>query len=258
MKLPQFLELIRARAALIAVVFLVSLMSGAVVFFLTPKVYEVSMIAEVRLTTMGSYTERLTRTIAETIASGVLDKEILLKAGLKENEKLPKLQAKVLHYTQLLRIYAFVPADQIGGTKEIFNALVGVLREQFPALPYFEKVIRLNEKIKHFEESKKVIDLRLKSARLSPDMAKLAADMTELCDGLSGMEESTARLRSEGRTLHAFGIRVVSPPKAAGSPAGPSAIQMLIAFALLGVCAGLAAALWIDERESGKKHGRQL
>lgn len=253
MKLSRLLELIRARAALIAAVFLASLLSGAAIFFLTPKVYEVSMLAEVRLTTMGSYTERLAWTIRETIASGVLDDEVARKAGLKENEKLPKLQAKVLHYTQLLRIYAFVPADQVGRTKGAFNALVEVLRERFPAMPYFEKVIKLNEKINSLQASKRVLDLRLKNVRLPPDAAKLAGDFTKLADGFSDMEESTARLRSEGRTLHAFGIRVISPPAAAGSPAGPSAVQMLIAFALLGVCTGLAAALWVDEREKGKK-----
>ena len=253
MKLSQFLELIRARAALIAAVFLASLLSGTAIFFLTPKVYEVSMITEVRLTTMGPDTALLTWTIEQAIESGVLDKEIRQKAGLKENAELPKLQAKVLHYTQLLRIYAFVPADQVGKTKGALSALVEVLREQFPSLPYFKKVVKLNERINRFQESKRAVDIRLRSARLSPDMARLAGDLGKLADGLSDMEESTVRLRSDGRTLHAFGIRVVSPPEAAGSPAGPSAIQMLIAFSLLGVCAGLAAALWVDEREKEQK-----
>lgn len=45
-------------------------------------------------------------------------------------------------------------------------------------------------------------------------------------------------------------IRVALPPAASNSSADPSHRQTLIAFALLGLFAGLAAALWADERKN--------
>ena len=252
MRSSRLLDLIRARAALMTAVFFASLLSGAAVVFLTPKVYEVSMLAEVRLSTMGPETEHLTWTVAQAMEIGAFDNEIRQRAGLKEDEQLPKLRTKVLHYTQLLRVSAFVPAEDIGKTKKVFDALVEVLSAKFPAVPYFKKVVRLNEQAKHFQESKRAVDLRLKNTRLSPDMVKLAEEMDGLARGLSDIEGLAAKLKAAGGTLHAFSIRVVDPPEAAGSPAGPSAIQVLTAFALLGVFAGLAAALWVDERGSKK------
>jgi hypothetical protein len=168
----RLFKLFRHRAALITGVFIAFMLFGMGVTFLRTEVYEVSM-----LLTYGSTT---TEVVKRAIEDGALNGKIARQAGLKETETLPVLKAGQRFGSQLVRVFSFVPAERTERTKKMFNALVTVLNEEFPA-------------------------------------GNLA-------------------------------IRAVLPPAASSSPAEPSHRQTLIAFALLGLFAGLAAALWADER----------
>jgi len=195
MTMLQLLKLFRSRLALIAAVFTASLLFGALVFFPQQKNYEVSMLVQ-NLNWAGYSSVNTPLTIRQTIETGVLDKEVAKRVGLTDQKSLPKFQAGDVDRAPAIKIFAFVPAEEIERTKTTLNVLVDVLNE-----------------------------------------------------GSRRADAGRIRVPNIPRVP---GIRLVSPPAASNFPAGPSNTQVLLAFGLLGLFAGLAAALWSAEREADR------
>jgi len=245
------LRLFRSRAGLIAAVFAASLISGALLFLLPPPVHEVSMLMEVRLSTIGPYSEQLTWTVRQTIESGALNDMIARKSGLKGPKDVPKLRAKIMYATQLIKVYAFVPSQDVERTKTALVSLLQVLNEGFSEedASHTRRVSLAVEKAARLEKAKKDMDARLDKAQLSPDMNKVSGELTAWTRDLSGMLREYWDVIQDAQTLHTYRIKMVSPPAVSDSPEGLSPLQVLIAFGLLGLMAGLSAALWSEDRK---------
>jgi hypothetical protein len=257
MTLSRFFNLMRCRAALIAGVFLASLLAGLAMFSLRTEMFEVSMLLDVRQDILEAQgTAMMPAIMRQAIERSSLNGKIAKYAGLKETEPFPVFQAVVGYNSQLLKVYAFVPTDRVEATKNIFNAMVKVLNEDFPVenTVYFRKTAELRGEVARVRDLQKKVDINLRRSRFSPEQARLAGEFADLARGLCGALEAMEALRDGAQTLKAFDLRVMLPPAVSNTPAGPSRRQLLIAFALLGVFAGLAAALWTEERDSAGKH----
>ena len=252
MRMLRFLDLIRARAALVTAVFISALISGAAVVLLTPEVYEVSTLLEVKSSMIGPYSVSVASTIRQAIESGVLNAKIADKSGLKGQASLPKMRAKVLFQTQLIKVYVFAPSRDIEKTKKALNAMPEVLNEEFPAedASYSRKVSLAVERAQRLEKAKIDIDLRLRNAALSPEMKSVSGDLTAWVGDLSDTLREYASVITDGQTQYAFRIRMVAAPAVSDLPEGPSPAQAMMAFSLLGLFAGFSAVLWRDERKS--------
>ena len=97
-------------------------------FFPQQKIYEVSMLAQ-DLTGAGYSSANPPLAIRQAIETGVLDKEVAKRAGLTDQKSLPKFRAGEVGLTPVVKIFAFVPADEIDRTKTALNVLVDVLNE---------------------------------------------------------------------------------------------------------------------------------
>ena len=181
MSIYGLFKLLRSRAALIAGIILVSLLAGAAVFFTRPALYEVFMLVEAAQASGGKDAQALARHAVET---GLLEKGLAKKTG----QAVPRLKAAIGFYSRFVKIYSFVPLEKTEGTKALFAAAPGVLKEEFA-----------------------------------------------------------------GENIS---VRMVAPPSASDSPAGPSRRQVMAAFFLLGLFAGLAAALRAEELDAAKKRGQ--
>ena len=179
MSIYGLFKLLRYRAALIAGTILVSLLAGAAVFFTRPALYEVFMLVEATQASGGKDAQALARYAVET---GLLGKDLAKKTG----QAVPRLKVLTGLYSRFVKIYAYVPLEEMEGTKALLAAAPGVLKEEF-----------------------------------------------------SGENIS---------------MRMAAPPSSSDSPAGPSRRQVMTAFFLLGLFAGLAAALWAEDR-AGKRGG---
>jgi hypothetical protein len=252
MTMSQFFRLVFSRIRVIVAAIAASLLLGAAVFILPPKSYPVSTVLEVRLDNIGPYSRTLPFTIKHLLDTGAFDKEIALKAGLRENEALPRLEAKVIYTTQLLRVHSFATADKIERTKAVMDAMTEVLRDKFPKenVAYFGQLSRLNGRAGSFLDAERNVEARLKKFRDSPEAGKLAGELDLLAAGLRELSGMAANMLEEGRIPHAYGVTVIVPPAASNTPVGPTTPQVLIAFALLGFFTGLAAAFWLDERDT--------
>lgn len=130
MTMLQLLRLSRSRLPLIAAVFAVSLLFGALTFFPQRKVYEVSILVENQ--NWAPYrAAHPSLTIRQALETGVLDEKIALRAGPAGQKPLPKFEAGYVGFTEVLKIFASVPAEEIDRTKMILNAMFGVLKDDF-------------------------------------------------------------------------------------------------------------------------------
>lgn len=255
MTLLGFFTMCRSRAGLISGVMLISVVFGMAVFSFQPPLYEVSMLVEVRAKVIGAYDETLPALIKQVVNSGALDKKIASESGLDGAVSLPKLKAGIGFYTQFLKIYAFVPAEQVERTKTVFYSALKVLNKEFPSEnnDYFRQIDGLRKELKLFQAERRELELKLERAKLSPVQAKLAGEIVKRSGAIGDLVVSAEKLRHDAQTLNAFNIRMILQPSVADIPAGPSRPQVLIAFGLLGLFIGLTAALWVDGKDPGRK-----
>ena len=244
--------LLRRRAPLIIGVSALSLLAGMALFYAQPRLYEVSMTLEVRDETLMAYSEPMPAIIRHLVESGSINKKLAAKAGIAKGGPLPALKAGVGFHDRLVKIYSYVPSDRIEVAQAVFNSLVPVLNEEFPPMnaDYFRRITRLNSNISNVRKFKDKIDREMKDTRLSPGQLKLASDLSDLAGELYSVLEAAETLRVYSQTLNAFDFRIVVPLSVSDVPAGPSGRQAFIAFALLAIFSGLAAALWAEERDN--------
>lgn len=236
---------VKAELKVISAAFCISLLAGAAFYSLRPSKYEVYMLTESRLSTIGPYSSNLPWTVKQTVDSGILSIEVAKKTGVTEIA-LPRFGATVCSSNQLVKIYTFVPLKEIETTKKCMLTLFDVLSEKFPKAneQYF---LEMGGLVKDASE----LDWRLHKIA---SMVKAAGLMQEF-PGLSGvilkMQKKAVHLQAEGSSLHVFGLKIIVPPMAAAEPAGPTLPQTLLSFGLLGFFAGLSTALW-RRRTSGR------
>lgn len=255
MILSGFFTICRSRAGLVLGAILISVILGMAVFSFQPPLYEVSMLVEVRAKITGAYDETLPALVKKVIDSGALDKKIVKEAGLDGTASLPKLKAGIGFYTQFLKIYTFVPGEQVERTKTVFYSVLKVLNKEFPSEnnDYFQQIDILKKELERFQAVRRDLDLKLERAKLSPEQAKLAAEIVRMSRSIGELVGSSEKLRRDAQTLNAFNMRMILQPSVADIPAGPSRPQVLIAFGLLGLFIGLTAALWVDGHDSVRK-----
>jgi len=258
MAIINFFSIIWIRRKLFFSVFSAALIAGLFVSILTPKVYEVAMLAEVRSDTIGPFSTFVPWTIMQTLESGSLNSKIIAKAGIGVTGRLPKLRAKVLHNTQLVKLYTFVPASEIETAVNALLAAYEVIRDGFPAQSdaHSRKVSEMLQAANRLNESKKNIDLNMPGGRLPPGTETLSRELSDWVRGLSEMLSEYSELLQEPRTRYALGVNMVSPPEAETTPIGASPAQTFAAFVLLGFFAGCAVALWAEDRADIDKDGK--
>jgi hypothetical protein len=159
------------------------------------------------------------------------------KAGMS-GVLLPRFGATVCSPSQILRIYTFVPRKDVEAAKKVMLALFLALAEKFPKdnEQYFLELEGLVEILHE-------LDGRL--LKLSSNMKADAGsgDLRGVKDAISKMRVKVAELQAEGSSLHGFGLRVITSPEAAEVPSTPALAEVLLSFGLIGLFAGLSAAL---------------
>ena len=238
MNIFDLTRLVRAEWETILAVFCAFLLAGTAFHFLQPEKYEVSMLVESRLSTMGPYSANLPWTVKQAVDSGLLAGEAAKKAGVPE-AALPRFGATVSAPNQLVKIYAYVPRAEIQTAQKGMLALVGVLSEKFPKdnAQYFDRITALVNDVYQ-------LDGRVLKFSPKAEAASMRAELQGIKGVVFQMRRDAAFLQSEGSLLHIFGLRVVVAPSVAQEPAGPTLPQTLISFGLLGLFAGLSAALF--------------
>jgi len=235
----------KAQYLTIAAAVCVTLLAGAAEHLLRAEKYEVSLLAECRLSTMGSYSTNLPWTVKAAVDSGLLTAETAKKAGLPESA-LPRFGATVCYPSQMVKIYALVPLDGADAAKATLLALFQVLAEKFPMdnRQYFTRLARLSEQVAE-------LDGGLQKISSGPGTAGTASEATDLKAAAERLRKDGALLQDEGASLHIFGLRLIAPPSTAASPSTPTLFQTLTGFGLLGLFTGLSAALWRERNREG-------